>query len=267
MRRYYRRVAPNRVDGSSAADWMLLADSSLGAFLRMLSDGADPQTVATAIACGPLVTFQPSVVAIAFIHPEQQILSVVGGYGRERELRHQYQAVPLDADIPATRCYRTNEIITTHSARLAEEFPLVAPYVRSGEIRPEAVSTTFPLRHRGAVVAVLGVEVAQPPAEPWLLRSAVSMLSGPLGMWAVLRMQLDDGSEAYWASRPSRALSITDRQRAILALVRQDRSNAEIAHEVGFSVPTVKAELARLNMLLGATNRTDLAEKAARAGL
>lgn len=48
--------------------------------------------------------------------------------------------------------------------------------------------------------------------------------------------------------------------------VREGRTNAQIASEIGFSVPTVKSELARLCVLLGATGRSEVAAKAARAG-
>ncbi|HEX6888667.1 MAG TPA: helix-turn-helix transcriptional regulator [Candidatus Nanopelagicales bacterium] len=255
------------VDGSSPADWMLLADSSLGAFLRMLSDLPDPDTVAEAIARGPLSPFQPALVAIGFIRVQRDTLSIVGAFGLERELRHQYQEVPLTADLPATVCYRTNDVVTTPSSRMAEDFPLVAPYVNAAAVPPDGVATSFPLRHRGAVVGVLGVEVSQPPVEPWYLRSAVSVLSGPLALWSVLRMQLDDGHEAYWSRRPTRALTVTDRQQQILTLVRQGLTNPQIAAEIGFSIPTVKSELARLSQLFGATSREELAQKAARAGL
>jgi DNA-binding CsgD family transcriptional regulator len=246
---------------------MLLADSSLAQFLRMLSDLPDPDTVAGAIARGPLSPFQPAVVAIGFIRLQREALSVVGVFGRERELRQQYQEVPLTADLPATVCFRTNDVVTTPSARMAEEFPLVTPYVNAAAVHPDGVATTFPVRHRGAVVGVLGVEVAQPPVEPWYLRSAVSILSGPLALWTVLRMQVDDGDEAYWSRRPTRALTVSDRQQQILRLVRQGLTNPQIAAEIGYSIPTVKSELARLSQLFGATSRDDLAQKAARAGL
>lgn len=245
---------------------MLLADSSLAAFLRMLADTPDPDAVATTIAQGALSAFRPIVTAIGFVHPEQQILAVVGGFGRGPEMRHLYSAVPLDADIPATVCYRTNTIVTTPSARLAADYPLAAPYMNSGPVPEEGEFTAFPIRYRGAVIAVLGVEFDHPVPDPWFLRSAVSTISGPLALWAALRMQLDDGHDRYWSRLPDRPLTVTERQQRIIALVREGRTNPEIAAEIGFSVPTVKSDIARLRVLLGATSRSDLAARAQRAG-
>jgi len=245
---------------------MLLADSSLAAFLRTLADNPDPDTVAGSIAQGVLSAFQPIVTVIGFIHLDRQVLSAVGMFGIDPEVRNHYAAVPLDTDMPATVCYRTNAIVTTPSARLADDYPVVAPYVNSGPSPEHGEATAFPIRHRGAVIAVLGLEFARPVAEPWFLRSAVSTIAGPLAMWSALRMALDDGPDTYWSRRPERPLTVTVRQRRIIALVREGRTNAQIAAEVGFSVPTIKSELAKLCVLLGAANRSDLATTAARAG-
>ena len=57
---------------------MILADSSLAAFLRMLADNPDPDTVAASIAQGVLSAFRPIVTAIGFIHLDRQVLAVVG---------------------------------------------------------------------------------------------------------------------------------------------------------------------------------------------
>ena len=94
----------------------------------------------------------------------------------------------------------------------------------------------------------------------------MSTISGPLALWAALRIRLDDGPDTYWSRRPDRPLTVTERQQRIIALVREGRTNPQIATEIGFSVPTIKSELARLCVLLGATSRSDLAAKAARAG-
>lgn len=64
--------------GQPPAEWILLADSSLAAFLRMLADVPDPDTVAASIARGVLAAFRPTVVAIGFIRVDQQVLVTAG---------------------------------------------------------------------------------------------------------------------------------------------------------------------------------------------
>lgn len=253
-------------DAPPPAVWLDIADSALTGFLRMLADIPEPDTVAASIAQGVLAPFGPAVTAIGFVDVDREVLVLAGVFGGHHEARASFAAVPLDADIPATLCYRTNAIVTAASQQMAQDFPLVAPYVNASGASAQGEAITFPLRQRGAVVAVLGLEFPRPVPQPWLLRAAVSSISGPLALWACLRMQLDEGPETYWSRRRQRPLAITERQAQVIALVRAGRTNAQIAEEIGFSVPTVKSELARLCALLGATDREDLVAKAGRAG-
>ena len=252
--------------GISPSGWMSLADSSLAALLRMLADVPDPDTVAATIAGGALHPFRPAVVVIGFVRPHQQVLTLDGLSGADPEVRRVYAALPLDTDSPPIRCVRTNSVVITPMSQVADEYPLVAPYLDASPTAGEGEQVLAPLRYRGDVVGVLGLEFAHRIDEPWHLRSALGTVSGPLAMWAVLRRELEDRAEVP-PRRRDRRLAITERQKQIVALVRQGRTNAQIAAEIGFSVPTVKSELNRLSALLGASSRTDLADRATRAGL
>ena len=55
-----------------------------------------------------------------------------------------------------------------------------------------------------------------------------------------------------------RAPQLTDRQRAVIAHVRQGYSNREIGDELGISEDGVKAHLSRLYLRYGVTNRVEL---------
>jgi len=245
---------------------MLLGDSALGALLRLLADAPEADVVAEAVA-GVLAGFHPAVVAIGMVRPEHDVLVIAGMHGADGQVRHQYASVPLGTDLPATRCVRVNDVVSGPVSRMAEEYPLLTSYLASNPTAVEGEFVTFPIRFRGAVAGVLGLELAQPLADPWVLRAAVATMSGPLALWAQLRGLLDERADAYWSRRPDRPLAVTARQQQVLDLLRAGRTNAQIAGDLGYSVPTVKAELARLCALLGATGRADLVERATRAGL
>ena len=55
-----------------------------------------------------------------------------------------------------------------------------------------------------------------------------------------------------------RTTPLTERQRAVLALVARGRSNREIAGELGITEDGVKAHLSRLFLRFGVTNRVEL---------
>ena len=249
-----------------AQDWWALADSSLVAFLRMLADDPTPDAVAESLANGPLAPFGPTLISLGFVDTDRKVLTMQGLHGADGQVRRTYAAIPLDADMPAALCYRTNTTITGQAARMAHDYPLTAKFAE----RPfpsEATLWAFPLRYRSAVIAVLGLELSGPAAESGTVRSAVAALAGPLATWAALRIHAEAPSHPSWAPPRPRSLSFTDRQRRIVALVRQGLTNPQIAEEIGYSLATVKAELARLSALLGAADRHDLATKATRAGL
>ncbi len=60
---------------------------------------------------------------------------------------------------------------------------------------------------------------------------------------------------------------LTERQQAILALIREGRSNASIAKTLGYSISTVKNEVQTLIALMGVSNRRQVVERAEQAGL
>jgi len=56
----------------------------------------------------------------------------------------------------------------------------------------------------------------------------------------------------------ARTLQLTERQRMVIALVRQGYSNREIGDKLGISEDGVKAHLSRLYLRYGVTNRVEL---------
>jgi DNA-binding NarL/FixJ family response regulator len=60
---------------------------------------------------------------------------------------------------------------------------------------------------------------------------------------------------------------LTSRQREVLALLTQNRSNKEIADALGMRVNTVRVHVAAILRMLGVENRTDAARAALRLGL
>ena len=60
---------------------------------------------------------------------------------------------------------------------------------------------------------------------------------------------------------------LTDREREVLGLVGERRTNGEIAATLNYSVGTVKLHVGRIIAKLGVQNRTQAAERAVEIGL
>jgi DNA-binding NarL/FixJ family response regulator len=66
--------------------------------------------------------------------------------------------------------------------------------------------------------------------------------------------------------RPQEEVSLTPRERSVVALLLDGRTNDEIASVLGITTRTVEAHLARLFERLGISSRTELATRALREG-
>jgi DNA-binding NarL/FixJ family response regulator len=66
--------------------------------------------------------------------------------------------------------------------------------------------------------------------------------------------------------RPTEVVSLTPRERSVVTLLLDGRTNAEIALALGITTRTVEAHLARLFERLGIGSRTELATRALREG-
>ena len=66
--------------------------------------------------------------------------------------------------------------------------------------------------------------------------------------------------------RPSARVSLSQRERQVVALVVAGRSNDEIATELGIAAKTVETHMRRLFIRLGLASRTELATRALREG-
>jgi DNA-binding CsgD family transcriptional regulator len=88
-----------------------------------------------------------------------------------------------------------------------------------------------------------------------MLTSEPTCVAAALGYWrAVLE------SSFRCAEAPERVPDLTDRQRQVIALLSADVSDEQIASALGFSVRTVRAEIARVMTLLGVRSRFSLGQ-------
>jgi len=114
------------------------------------------------------------------------------------------------------------------------------------------------VRRTGAVRLLLD----QPQDLAPLLQAAFDRAGAPAGdpLWAALRAPGPKAATGHAAPHEG----LTPRERLVLSLLSQGRSNKEIARDLGIAPETVKTHVSRLLGKLGATNR---AEAVARAGV
>ena len=91
------------------------------------------------------------------------------------------------------------------------------------------------------------------------------MIDGQIYVTPLLAVPATPPSEQVQGSTaPPRKVKLTPRQRQLLPLLAQGRSNKEIANLLGMSVSTAKFHVASMLRTLDANNRAEAAGKATR---
>lgn len=242
-----------------------VAEPSLLHFIRMLADAPDGDTVAHAICLGVLPAYACELVTIYMATPEREALDLVGQWGLERELARMYARMPMDLPSPERDAFQSGAEAFVSGRLIAKHYPIAASYLRAHPAQARSQFAYLPLRRRGVPVGVLGLRFHTPVQRTWQLREALDALASGVTLWALA--QVEAGRSTDEGRRRQRERQVSNRQRQVLALVREGRTNADIARRLGYSEVTIKADLTALYKLLGARGRSDLVEKAERAGL
>ena len=106
-----------------------------------------------------------------------------------------------------------------------------------------------------------------------LLAAAIALAGVGAGLWFARRPREPAATQGEPAALPPAPATesgdtlLSPRERRVLDLLAQGRSNKEIARELGVSANTVKTHLANLYAKLGARRRTEAVAVARRSGV
>lgn len=235
------------------------------AFFRGLAEHADGDHVAEAVARGLLAPFDPASVGIHVVRPNSGDFELAGQWGMPPDVVDHYLLVPAALPSPLRDVARTGTERFVSLRKVAADYSIARSYVSGQPVDAKTQMIFLPLQRRGVTVGVVSIRCPQPWSRTWALRETLDILTSGLTLWvlAYAASPIVAGRGRKLRSR----LTLTDRQRDVLALVREGRTNAEIARRLGFSEVTIKADLTAMYKLFGASGRANLVEKADEAGL
>jgi DNA-binding CsgD family transcriptional regulator len=240
-----------------------LDGTPLISYLSMLSDLPDGDAVGFAMCRGLFAPFGADLALVYAARPDGHTLDIVASYGMGRRENAVYARVTSDMHLPGVETFRMGTEKWLASEQVAETYPLAAPFFRNVPTTGEMAF--LPLRHRGAPVGFVVLGFSAPIEHTWHLRATIEGLLSATAMW-VLASSAMRGTPNLSLTEVV-PLEITARQREALVLMRDGRSNREIAEELGYSVATIKADITALGQLLGASGRAEILDKARRAGI
>lgn len=239
--------------------------------LQALSRVNAPSEALAACLSGPLQAYGVQGAVLSALRHDS--LTVIASDGLPGALIDRYREIPINREHPATEALRQLAPVSVPLGQLVAHYPaLLIDAALWDDLAAQCGAHAFlivvPLwleaRVGGALGFVTGSDVL-----PALDDSGTLLgLGAALGMWLqVHRSVIDDNREAPSAASGEVPLVLTARQREILSLVDQGKSNPVIAAILGFSTATVKAELARILRMLRAPDRFSAVQRAKELGL
>ena len=239
-----------------------LDGTPLISYLWMLSDLPDGEAVGFAICRGLFAPFGADLALVYAARPDGHTLDLVASYGMGRRENAVYARVTADMHLPGAETFRLGTEKWLTKEQVAEAYPLAAPFF--GSLSVDGEMAFLPLRHRGAPIGFIVLGFAGSIDHTWHLRATIDGLLSATVMWVLASSALRGTPSSNLAVVAP--LDMTARQREVLVLMRDDRSNREIAEELGYSLATIKADITALGVLLGASGRAEILDRAKRAG-
>lgn len=235
--------------------------------LRYLGTFPSPADVVTSLIRGPYGHAGARAVALSIVAPTQELV-IIASAGFTREEEDRYRIFPLSIDAPSTLAVRQQRIVHADLQPFGAELMdgLDEPLWRAMVERLGGVSVvSTPIIHRDTSVGVVAAMLDRPWEEGSLDEAIVSAATAALALWMAHPQSgvrdLSVPANREWS------LAFTARQRQILRLVEDGRSNPAIAAELGTSESTVKADLQQAMRALRTSDRREAAQRARRLGL
>ncbi len=246
-----------------AEDRQPVASAPLPSLLSILRDLPDGDTVAYAMVRGVLGSLDASLAIIYAARSDGVTADLVGSFGVGPTETRIYSVVTADMHLPGAETFRTGVEKFLPAAKVAEEYPLAAPFF---EALPARGDIGFvPLIHRGAPIGFLVLGFAGAVQRTWEARAMLDAVADATALWAIAESHRNGEARTWEGTTPP--LEFTSRQRTILVHMREGMSTRDIAALLGYSPATIKADITALGKLLGAHGRADVLAKAKRAGL
>lgn len=248
------------------------AGDGLASYLRLLSTYPSPDDALRTLIDGPTARLDPWG-GLMWLE-RGDVLEVVAGYNVDPEYRQLYARLPIDADMPVPLCFRESEVIVTDVASMPATYVGLQGQRHAAvwdDYQPDGRSSSLvqiPMVNRGVSLGVVGIACRSRAALDTLEISFLDGLGAALGLWVThpatplpgIPRPLDD-------DHPGPSPALTARQRRIVQLISEGRSNAAIAVQLACSVSTVKQDIQRIQRAVRAPDRARAAERAIALGL
>lgn len=237
-------------------------------FLRYMSSFPTPDKVLRALASGPLAR-HGMVGGFLWILVDGSHLVSVGCIGWPMDLEERYSVVPIGLDLPAANAAREDSTTIDVADGFGRQYvgSIDEEYLDEHFAAKDVSSiVNIPLRQARSVVGCFGFVTDRPWEVTEESTALLEALSSTLGLWATHpRAGVVSGPMSL--TQRDWSLAFTPRQKEVLALVGEGRSNSQIAHQLHVSVSSVKQDVQHMMRALRTHSRDSAHERAQRLKL
>lgn len=242
----------------------------LDRYLAYLTTFPDPDDACVALMRGPLSPLGAKSGSILARYNDSE-LRIVGTFQSAPEAVQRYSSIPLDLDVPATRCVLDGELLIHELGSITSTFPPLALDASIWQVISDQSRGTYlvsqPIMAAGMALGVIGFVSSQTRGFIESFAPMLSSISSAVALWLTHPQTREHVSTVGLAVQSPATLSLTPRQQQILLLVEDGKSNAAIAHLLGYSLSTVKQELQRVLFSLRVHGRQEAVLRARELGL
>lgn len=234
---------------------------------RWRVDWADSSTFIEAIrylVARPRLDELASGLAIRVLTDLRPASVIVGRLGADGRLRivsrfgdHDTESadgLSIWARHPMTSAIQTEQVVIERSA----------PTSTAPDSKAPRLVAAAPLRSSGVAQGAIQL-VIDHPVDDRRVRQALSAIAAPVSLYLDL-MHRDDEPIATVGDHKKQG-ELTERQKAIVGMLIEGMTNAQIASRLGFSESTVRQDTMAIYRHLGVSGRRDVAQAAAARGL
>ncbi|MBK9740415.1 MAG: response regulator transcription factor [Actinobacteria bacterium] len=244
--------------------------TALTYFLRFLAGNPDGDAATRAMVLGALAPVHISAGQV-YAHNGADSLELVGNFGYDDEEAAAFRALPTTLPLPVCDTFNSMRAIVVAMGQLTHDYPfLEASQHDATEAAHNAPGTHMicvPVINSGVPIGAMSLQretELEWTSDEWQYLDGVT---AAVGMWLNNQRSILVDRWRRTAPVPHREVRISDRQRQILELIGNDRTNGEIAKELGYSIPTIKKDLQSIMRILGTQDRRATAGRAREIGL
>ena len=239
---------------------------ALGQFLQYLANAHDlGDAPVRALVVGGLSPLD-AVAGNLYISDGQGSIVLAGSDGFSADEIEGYATIALNLPFPLTAAFNTRVPVFVSADSIVRNYPLMATTEVESVSEAEALGlgpaqmVAVPLLWQGVPIGVVGIVSHKQGTWDPVDMSYLNAVCCALTVWVAGKPEAHSALHGHRPARSGRQLS--ERQRQILDLIAAGKSNASIAASLGYSVSTVKADVAGLLVTLGATDRQRAVEVA-----